>query len=112
VQSHSHSEAADILEELSALLDEPVERVLRRRGTVLGSRALDVARGPRFLRRAPTPEQGASLSLPAIRSALKHAGRQRNTDQCARDIQAALRPDQLVAPTRSPPRLRPPLAPR
>jgi transposase len=50
------------------------------------------------LGRAPTPEQGASLSLSAIRSTLKRAGRQRNIDQRARQIQAALRSDQLRAP--------------
>lgn len=43
------------------------------------------------LRRAPTPRQGAALSVAAIRSALKKGGRQRNTDTRARDIQHALR---------------------
>ena len=51
-----------------------------------------------ILGRAPTPEQGAALSLSAIRSALKRAGRQRYIDARARDIQAALRSEQLVAP--------------
>jgi transposase len=50
------------------------------------------------LGRAPTPERGASLSLSAIRSTLKRAGRQRSIDQRARAIQAALRSDQLAAP--------------
>jgi transposase len=50
------------------------------------------------LGRAPTPEQGASLSLSAIRSLLKRAGRQRNIDQRAHQIQAALRAEQLRAP--------------
>jgi transposase len=52
-----------------------------------------------ILGRAPTPEQGGALSLSAIRSALKRAGRQRYIDARARDIQAALRSEQLVAPT-------------
>ena len=43
------------------------------------------------LGRAPTPEQGAALSLSAIRSALKRGGRQRYIDARARDIHAALR---------------------
>jgi hypothetical protein len=50
------------------------------------------------LGRAPTPEQGAALSLSAIRSALKRGGRQRYIDTRARDIQAALRTEQLAAP--------------
>jgi transposase len=50
------------------------------------------------LGRAPTPEQGAALSLSAIRSALKRGGRQRYIDARARDIQAGLRTEQLVAP--------------
>jgi transposase len=52
-----------------------------------------------ILGRAPTPEQGGALSLSAIRSALKRAGRQRYIDARARDIHAALRSEQLVAPT-------------
>jgi transposase len=51
-----------------------------------------------ILGRAPAPEQGAALSLSAIRSALKHGGRQRYIDTRARDIQAALRTEQLTAP--------------
>jgi transposase len=51
------------------------------------------------LGRAPTPQQGAALSLSAIRSTLKRAGRQRNIDARARQIQGALRSDQLRAPT-------------
>jgi transposase len=50
------------------------------------------------LGRAPTPERGTALSLSAIRSTLKRAGRQRNIDARARAIQAALRTDQLRAP--------------
>lgn len=56
------------------------------------------------LRRAPTPDQGARLSVAALRSALKKGGRQRNIDTRARDIHQRLRtsgyltaPPQLVA---------------
>jgi transposase len=51
------------------------------------------------LGRAPTPEQGAALSLSSIQSALKRGGRQRNIAARAREIQAALRCQQLSAPT-------------
>jgi hypothetical protein len=50
------------------------------------------------LGRAPTPTQAAHLSLAKIRSALKHAGRQRNIDARAQEIVAALRAEQLTAP--------------
>ncbi|SEB69267.1 IS110 family transposase [Rhodococcus koreensis] len=50
------------------------------------------------LGRAPTPAEAAHLTLPAIRSALKKAGRQRNLDTRAREIQAGLRVEQLAAP--------------
>lgn len=50
------------------------------------------------LGRAPTPAQGARLSLAKISAALKAAGRQRNIDSRARDIQAALRTEHLAAP--------------
>ena len=50
------------------------------------------------LGRAPTPEQAATLSLPAIRAALKRGGRQRYVDTRAREIQTALRTEQLAAP--------------
>ena len=50
------------------------------------------------LGRAPTPEEGARLSLSAIRSALKRGGRQRNIDARAREIRVALRTEQLAAP--------------
>ena len=50
------------------------------------------------LGRAPTPEQGTRLSLAAIQSALKRGGRQRNIATRAREIQAALRTEQLAAP--------------
>ena len=51
-----------------------------------------------ILGRAPTPLQAASLSLSKIRSALKAAGRQRNLDTRAQDIQSTLRAEQLTAP--------------
>ncbi|MBB5785899.1 IS110 family transposase [Jiangella mangrovi] len=50
------------------------------------------------LGRAPAPADGARLTIGAIRSALKHAGRRRNLDQRAAQIQAALRTEQLTAP--------------
>jgi transposase len=51
------------------------------------------------LGRAPTPTEAAHLSLAKIRSALKRAGRQRNLDARAQEIAAALRSEQLAAPT-------------
>src|SRR5271166_2587121 len=51
-----------------------------------------------ILGRAPSPLQAANLSLSKIRSALKAAGRQRNLDTRAQDIQTALRTEQLAAP--------------
>jgi transposase len=51
-----------------------------------------------ILGRAPTPTDAARLSVSKIRSALKAAGRQRNLDARALDIQAALRSEQLAAP--------------
>lgn len=50
------------------------------------------------LGRAPTPAEGARLSLAKIRSALKAAGRQRNLDARALQIQEMLRSEQLTAP--------------
>jgi transposase len=50
------------------------------------------------LGRAPTPADAAHLSLSKIRSALKHAGRQRNIDARAQEIAAVLRTEQLAAP--------------
>jgi transposase len=50
------------------------------------------------LGRAPSPEQGAHLSLTAIQSALKRGGRQRNIAARAREIRAALGTEQLAAP--------------
>ena len=51
-----------------------------------------------ILGRAPTPAEAGRLSLSKIRSALKAAGRQRNLDTRALQIQAALRTEQLAAP--------------
>jgi transposase len=48
-----------------------------------------------ILGRAPTPQQGAHLSLPAIRAALKRGGRQRGIDTKAREIATSLRAEQL-----------------
>lgn len=50
------------------------------------------------LGRAPTPEQGARLSLAKISSPLKAAGRQRNIETIAIEIQAILRREHLTAP--------------
>lgn len=50
-----------------------------------------------ILGRAPTPTDAARLSVSKIRSALKAAGRQRNLDAKALEIQTALRSDQLAA---------------
>ena len=47
----------------------------------------------------PVPAEAARLSLAKVRSALKHAGRQRNIDARAQEIVAALRTEQLTAPT-------------
>jgi transposase len=60
----------------------------------------DLAHGDALgvLGRAPTPEQGANLSLTAIQAGLKRGGRQRNIAARARDIQTALRSEQLAAP--------------
>ncbi|RAV05324.1 IS110 family transposase [Mycolicibacterium sp. GF69] len=51
-----------------------------------------------ILGRAPTPDQGARLSLAKIGSVLKAAGRQRNIDVRAAEIQAVLRREHLTAP--------------
>jgi hypothetical protein len=47
---------------------------------------------------APGPEAGRALSRAKIAAALRRAGRQRNAEQRAEQIQAALRADQLHAP--------------
>src|SRR4051795_8165323 len=51
------------------------------------------------LGRAPSPDEAAHLCLAKVRSALKHGGRQRNVDTRAQEIVAALRTEQLTAPT-------------
>lgn len=51
-----------------------------------------------ILGRAPTAADAARLSVSKIRSALKAAGRQRNLDAKALEIQAAVRVEQLAAP--------------
>jgi transposase len=51
------------------------------------------------LSRAPTPAAGAALSISQLRSTLKRAGRQRNLDRRAAEIQAGLRTAQLSAPS-------------
>jgi transposase len=60
----------------------------------------DLAHGDALgvLDRAPTPEQAARLSLPMLQSALKRGGRQRNIAARARQVQVALRSEQLAAP--------------
>jgi hypothetical protein len=50
------------------------------------------------LGRAPTPDQGARLSLSKIAAALKAGGRTRYIDERAREIHAILRSEQLSAP--------------
>ena len=50
------------------------------------------------LGRAPTPDQGARLSLSKISAALKAAGRQRNIESRAQAIQTAFRAEHLAAP--------------
>lgn len=50
------------------------------------------------LGRAPTPEQGARLSLSKIAAALRAGGRSRYIEERARDIQAQLRSEHLHAP--------------
>ncbi|WP_433527560.1 IS110 family transposase [Nocardia pseudovaccinii] len=47
------------------------------------------------LGRAPSPAEGARLSMSAIQATLKRAGRQRNIEQRAQQIQAALRTEHL-----------------
>jgi len=51
-----------------------------------------------ILGRAPTPADAKRLSVSKIRAALKAAGRQRNLDTRALEIQEKLRPPQLAAP--------------
>jgi hypothetical protein len=47
---------------------------------------------------APTPTLGRQLSISKIASALRRGGRQRRIDERAKEIQAALRTEQLAAP--------------
>ena len=49
------------------------------------------------LQAAPTPEQGARLTLGQIKTLLKRAGRQRRLDERAAEVQTGLRAPQLVA---------------
>ncbi|MFE3060960.1 IS110 family transposase, partial [Nocardia sp. NPDC059239] len=49
------------------------------------------------LGRAPSPTEGAALSLSALKATLKRAGRQRNIDTRAIQIQATLRGEHLTA---------------
>jgi transposase len=49
------------------------------------------------LARAPSPAEGHLLSLSALRSTLRRAGRERNLEQKAQQIQTALRSEQLSA---------------
>jgi transposase len=76
----------------------------------------DLAHGDALgvLGRAPTPVEGARLSLPAIQSALKRGGRQRNIATRARQVQAALRcaANSSLHQRRSPPRSPLPPAPQ
>jgi transposase len=51
-----------------------------------------------ILERAPTPAQGRSISLAKIVSALRKAGRERNLEAKAAEIQERLRAPQLEAP--------------
>ena len=51
-----------------------------------------------ILERAPTPDQGRSISRAKIVSALRKAGRERNLEAKAAEIQACLRAPQLQAP--------------
>ena len=50
------------------------------------------------LAKAPTPAEGASLSVGQIQAALKRGGRQRNIERRASQIQTGLRTGQLAAP--------------
>ena len=50
------------------------------------------------LRRAPTPDAGARLTVTQIRAVLKRGGRQRNLERRSQEIREALGSDQLTAP--------------
>ena len=49
------------------------------------------------LAKAPTPDTGSRLSISQLQAVLRRGGRQRNLDRRSREIQAALRGEQLVA---------------
>ncbi len=59
--------------------------------------ALDTTDALAVLSLAPTPTLGRDLSLPQIVAALRRGGRQRNIETQAKQIQAALRAEQLQA---------------
>ncbi len=61
---------------------------------------LDSAETLAVLERAPTPWDGRQLSQAKIMSALRRAGRERNLEVRAAEIQTALRSEQLQAPPR------------
>ena len=50
-----------------------------------------------MLAKAPSPAAGAGLSLSQLQAVLRRGGRQRNVERRAREIQAALRAEQLTA---------------
>ena len=59
---------------------------------------LDSVDATAILAIAPTPALGRTLSLSKIESALRRGGRQRNIEKRAREIQVALREEQLAQP--------------
>ena len=61
---------------------------------------LDSGEALAVLERAPTPWQGRQLSQAKIVSALRRGGRERNLEERAAEVQAALRSEQLEAPAR------------
>jgi hypothetical protein len=83
------------LNSLRSALREYYPAALAAFGTDLAS-----ADGVSILSIAPTPELGRQLSQSKIASALRRGGRQRNIATRAAEIHAALRSDQLAAPTR------------
>lgn len=78
---------------LRSALREFYPQALQAFGTELAS-----ADAIAVLRIAPSPELGRGLSRPKIASALRRAGRQRNLEVRAEQIQRALRSEQLRAP--------------
>jgi hypothetical protein len=76
--------------QLRSTLREFYPAALEAFGTDLGGRDA-VA----LLERSPTPAEGRTLSLSKIRATLERAGRQRNLDARAAEIQQALRAPQL-----------------